>query len=88
MFVNSGPHAKTFLVAGDKVFEILDRQIPEPGTGNENVNCGDNIGISQVDITFKNVSFTYPSRQNQQILKRLDLKIPAGKSVTSMIQSH
>lgn len=33
------------------------------------------------DIELKNVSFTYPSRPNVQILKELCLRVPAGKVV-------
>ena len=48
-------------------------------------NWGDDKGetIAKEDfdgiISLKQIEFTYPSRQNQQILKRLDLTIKKGK---------
>ena len=67
--------------AGDKVFELLDRVIPEPGTGNSNVNSGDEPDVKDLDIKIRQLEFTYPSRPDQQILKGLDLDIPKGKTV-------
>ena len=67
--------------AGDKVFELLDRVIPEPGTGHAGVNSGDDSGSSELDIKIRQLHFTYPSRPDQKILSGLDMDIPAGKTV-------
>ena len=67
--------------AGDKVFELLDRFIPEPGTGHDGVNAGIDMGSSQLSINIQQLNFSYPSRPDQQILTNLDLNIPAGKTV-------
>lgn len=32
-------------------------------------------------VTFKNVSFSYPTRPEHSVLKNLDLVIPAGKVI-------
>ena len=68
--------------AGDKVFELLDRLIPEPGTGHDGVNAGiDTGGPSQLSIKIQQLNFSYPSRPDQQILTNLDIDIPAGKTI-------
>ncbi len=73
--------------AGDKVFELLDRKIPEPGTGHSSVNSGNESDANQLDIKIRQLHFHYPSRPDQQILKGLDLDIPAGKTVALVGQS-
>ena len=73
--------------AGDKVFELLDRTTPEPGTGHSSVNSGDEPDAHQLDIKIRQLYFNYPSRPDQQILKGLDLDIPAGKTVALVGQS-
>jgi ABC-type multidrug transport system fused ATPase/permease subunit len=67
--------------AGDKVFELLDRLIPEPGTGHDGVNAGIDTGPSQLNIHIQQLNFSYPSRPDQQILTNLDIDIPAGKTI-------
>lgn len=78
--------------AGDKVFELLDRQIPEPGTGHysrADINSSEYQSQVEPNITnqpslgikIRQLRFHYPSRPDQQILKGLDLDIPAGKTV-------
>ena len=70
--------------AGDKVFELLDRTIPEPGgTGNSSVNSGNELhpNVHQLDIKIRQLCFSYPSRPDQTILQGLDLDIPAGKTI-------
>jgi ABC-type multidrug transport system fused ATPase/permease subunit len=67
--------------AGDKVFELLDRLIPEPGTGHDGVNAGIDTGPSQLNIHIQQLNFSYPSRLDQQILTNLDIDIPAGKTI-------
>lgn len=79
--------------AGDKVFELLDRVVPEPGTGNERVlvdrascasdanRCDDSECDDLMDIRLCDIHFSYPSRPEQKILNGLSLNIPAGKTV-------
>jgi len=67
--------------AGDKVFELLDRFIPEPGTGHDGVNAGIDMESSQLSISIQQLNFSYPSRPDQKILTNLDMDIPAGKTV-------
>jgi ABC-type multidrug transport system, ATPase and permease components len=67
--------------AGDKVFELLDRFVPEPGTGNLNVSSGEADVGTQLDINLCNVDFTYPSRPNQKVLSSVSIYIHAGTTV-------
>lgn len=67
--------------AGDKVFELLDRLIPEPGTGNPNIISGEAAHGTRIDIRVCNVDFTYPSRPDQKILNNVSIDIPAGSTV-------
>jgi len=72
--------------AGDKVFAILDRSPPSPATGSGAVqNCEGRVlettdggGLS---IQLRNVGFAYPSRQEHEVLKGLNLTIGQGKTV-------
>ena len=75
--------------AGDRVFAILDRKPFSPGTGSPDVICSGETGDSDDgthtrsfcgDVEFKDVSFSYASRPNHQILKNLSLKIPGGST--------
>jgi ABC-type transport system involved in cytochrome bd biosynthesis fused ATPase/permease subunit len=67
--------------AGDKVFELLDRFVPEPGTGNFNVTTGEAEVGTQFDINLFNIEFTYPSRPNQKVLNNVSIQIHAGTTV-------
>ena len=73
--------------AGDKVFGLLDRKPPAPGTGSPAVlavlqeNDADEEADAQRTIEFRNVSFFYPSRPSHNVLKGLNLVIPAGKTL-------
>jgi ABC-type multidrug transport system fused ATPase/permease subunit len=79
--------------AGDKVFRLLDRIPPLPGTGNPIVLAHsapeDNDNIIQSAATrnqssqveFRNIRFVYPTRPNQVVLKCLNLSIPAGSTM-------
>jgi len=70
--------------AGDKVFEILDRNPPPPGTGSHQVQTQlentSTISDAPVAILFDKVKFSYPSRPEQPILKGVDLRIEAGST--------
>jgi len=71
--------------AGEKVFALLDRVTPPPGTGSCDVQVVDNdivIDIShQFQVSVKDVYFAYPSRPDQQVLNGLNLDIPSGKTI-------
>lgn len=69
--------------AGDKVFEILDRQPPPPATGNAIVRQGSVQPSSDcaVFIQLDDVHFAYASRPQQEILKGINLTVEAGSTV-------
>eukprot|EP00978_Attheya_sp_CCMP212_P025132 scaffold80393_cov53-Attheya_sp.AAC.4 len=77
--------------AGDKVFSLLDRSPPPPGTGSREVNDADIFDDDQDDhmhgktaqnsVQLRNVEFAYPSRRSHHVLRGLTLDIPAGKTV-------
>ena len=60
------------MAASDKIFKILD--LPEPQTGDKN------LPDDSLDISFKNVHFAY--EENREILKGIDLYLPAGNFVS------
>eukprot|EP00547_Thalassionema_nitzschioides_P018253 CAMPEP_0194248656 /NCGR_PEP_ID=MMETSP0158-20130606/18811_1 /TAXON_ID=33649 /ORGANISM="Thalassionema nitzschioides, Strain L26-B" /LENGTH=672 /DNA_ID=CAMNT_0038985003 /DNA_START=465 /DNA_END=2480 /DNA_ORIENTATION=- len=85
--------------AGDKVFELLDRIPPPPGTGSQEMVVAQsptrNIGQDEDGerserplrtFSIRKAYFIYPSRPDHTVLKNLDLTIPAG-SVTALVGS-
>lgn len=64
--------------AATELFATIDTPVPDL-TGLKEPNV-----TADVDITFDEVSFSYPSRPNVQILERLNLKFEAGK-VTAIV---
>ena len=69
--------------AGDKVFGLLDRSPPAPGTGNYTVESlgSPRAHSSAVSIQLDDVSFSYPSRPEHPVLKRLSLTIQPGQTI-------
>ncbi len=73
--------------AGDRVFFIMDRHPPPPGTGNSLVKSfeNDNFVVGQgkqnETIAIENVSFSYPSRPETLALNNLSLRIESGTTV-------
>lgn len=70
--------------AGDKVFGLLDRHPPAPATGNASVqSLGEPVSATSaaISVELQNVSFAYPSRSSQKILKGLNLKIRPGQTI-------
>ena len=81
--------------AGDKVFALLDRNPPPPGTGNQSVRTSEtedseresNIenvtrrDVAPMKIKLENVHFRYPSRPDHPVLQGLDLDIKEGQTV-------
>ena len=61
------------MVAGDRVFEVLDTKSQIDKTGN--VEAANFKG----DIAFKNVSFSYI--KGEEVLKRISFKVKAGETV-------
>lgn len=70
--------------AGDRVFFIMDRCPPPPGTRNSLVKSFDtNTFESRVNesIAIENVSFSYPSRPDVLALNNISLRIECGTTV-------
>lgn len=70
--------------AGDRVFFLLDRHPPPPGTGNSVVKSLEIEPVEVMtkgDITFDNVTFSYPSRPDSIALDKISLKIESGSLV-------
>mmetsp|Transcript_16181 Transcript_16181/g.33182 ORF Transcript_16181/g.33182 Transcript_16181/m.33182 type:complete len:768 (-) Transcript_16181:32-2335(-) len=72
--------------AGDKVFEMMDRKINPPGVGSTAISPipspSPSIPSTQpARVSLDNVSFTYPSRPNEPVLRNLSLDIAPGTMV-------
>jgi ATP-binding cassette subfamily B protein len=70
--------------AGDRVFFLLDRHPPPPGTGNSSVKSLETEPVevmTKEDITIENVSFSYPGRPDSIALNKISLKIESGSLV-------
>ena len=65
------------MASSDKIFKILD--LPEPQTGEKILPEG------SLDISFKNVHFAY--EEDREILKGIDLYLPAGSFVSLVGES-
>lgn len=70
--------------AGDRIFYLLDRQPPPPGTGNTLVKAMctlESEGRTYEDVSIENVSFSYPTRPDIKALDQLSLQIKSGTTV-------
>jgi ABC-type multidrug transport system fused ATPase/permease subunit len=78
--------------AGDKVFQLLDRMPPPPGTGSPTVMASEQPESSEVDghgvvrqrrssVQLRDIRFVYPTRPSNAVLKNLNLTIPAGSTM-------
>ncbi|RZC33305.1 ATP-binding cassette sub-family B member 8, mitochondrial, partial [Asbolus verrucosus] len=65
------------LASGSRVFEYMNLQPTMPLRGGKTISEFDLKG----DIEFTNVTFSYPTRRQQCILKDFNLKVPAGKTL-------
>ncbi len=70
--------------AGDRVFLLLDREPPPPGTGNPSVKSLVTPSIrvtTSEDIAIRSVSFSYPTRPEILVLRNFCLEIKKGSLV-------
>ncbi|CAF1125845.1 unnamed protein product [Rotaria sordida] len=65
--------------ASKKIFNLLDRQPKIPSTSNE--SCSIEPTDFDGSIHFNNVSFTYPTRPEQQILNNISFSIAPGQKI-------
>ncbi len=65
------------MAASDKIFRILD--LPEPAAGERTLPEG------QLDVSWRDVRFSY--EEDREILKGIDLEIPAGSFVSLVGES-
>mmetsp|Transcript_27336 Transcript_27336/g.41361 ORF Transcript_27336/g.41361 Transcript_27336/m.41361 type:complete len:854 (-) Transcript_27336:1618-4179(-) len=77
--------------AGDKVFALLDRMPPPPGTGNGEMVVTPSTNRAQEEdnemserklctLSIRQAHFVYPSRPDHMVLENLNLTIPAGSN--------
>jgi ABC-type multidrug transport system fused ATPase/permease subunit len=72
--------------AGDRVFELLDRIPPEPGTGSRSVQLAERRTRNpttdrSVSLELKNLHFEYPSRRDHSVLNGINLTVSAGQTI-------
>lgn len=65
------------LGAGARVFEFINLESSMPIVGGKKIPYHSLVA----DVTFKNVTFAYPTRPQQLVLKNFNLHLPAGKTV-------
>ena len=67
------------LIAGHRLFEIIDRktEIESPARTDKNTAISNQF----FGVRYQNIQFTYPTRQEIQILKDNNLEVLIGKTV-------
>ncbi|CAH2004100.1 unnamed protein product [Acanthoscelides obtectus] len=65
------------VAAGSRIFEYINMQPTMPLKGGKIIPDG----LLKGDIMFKNVTFAYPTRRQQEVLKHFNLTVPAGKTI-------
>ncbi|CAB3387082.1 Hypothetical predicted protein [Cloeon dipterum] len=70
-------HLVRGLGAGARVFEYIELEPNVPLTGGKKIPYHSLFG----DVSFENVTFSYPTREGQPVLKDFSLKVPAGKVI-------
>ncbi|XP_046661301.1 mitochondrial potassium channel ATP-binding subunit isoform X2 [Homalodisca vitripennis] len=63
--------------AGARVFQFINTEEKIPLTGGKIIPAHSLVA----DVEFENVTFAYPTRPQQVVLKDFNLKLPAGKTV-------
>ncbi|XP_036182886.1 ATP-binding cassette sub-family B member 5 [Myotis myotis] len=76
----AAPNFETFTIARGAAFNIFQVIDKEPAIDNFSTT-GYKPECIEGTVEFKNVSFSYPSRQSVKILKGLNLKINSGETV-------
>jgi ABC-type multidrug transport system fused ATPase/permease subunit len=71
-------------VAAFQIFKLIDRESPIDPLSTSGKMVDKNI---KPEITFKDVSFTYPAREDQQILFKVSFKAEVGKTLALCGQS-
>jgi len=67
-------------IAAERIFELLDRETPK-STGSQS------LSKIEGNVALTDAQFSYPTRQDVQVLKRLTLAINAGQKVALVGQS-
>eukprot|EP00518_Triparma_eleuthera_P009007 CAMPEP_0182486682 /NCGR_PEP_ID=MMETSP1319-20130603/47516_1 /TAXON_ID=172717 /ORGANISM="Bolidomonas pacifica, Strain RCC208" /LENGTH=776 /DNA_ID=CAMNT_0024688783 /DNA_START=176 /DNA_END=2507 /DNA_ORIENTATION=- len=74
--------------AGDKVFSLLDRSVPQPGTGARDrrpsglsPSASSDRPSGPAAVELRDVTFSYASRPTEQVLRGMRLSIPRGHTV-------
>ncbi|KAK7862914.1 hypothetical protein R5R35_002461 [Gryllus longicercus] len=70
-------HVIRGLSAGARVFEYINMQPTIPISGGKTIPYHSLIA----DVEFKDVSFAYPTRPQQNVLKNFNLRLPSGHTV-------
>lgn len=66
------------LGATDRVFELIDGEVESIDLAQE---TGPAVTHTKGEISFRSISFSYPSRPDHPVLKNVDFKVEAGKTV-------
>lgn len=67
------------ITSGARIFEYINWEPSIPTSGGKTIPYHSFFG----DIEFDNVSFTYPTRPEQVVIDKLNLKIKGGQMVLS-----
>ncbi|KAJ9586112.1 hypothetical protein L9F63_020249 [Diploptera punctata] len=70
-------HMVKGISAGARIFEFINLEPSMPLTGGKTIPHHSLIA----DVVFNNVTFAYPTRPQQVVLKNFNLHLPAGKTV-------
>ena len=65
------------VAAGGRVFEYINLEPSIPIAGGKSIPFHSLIG----NVEFKDVTFCYPTRPQQEVLKNFNLSVPAGQTV-------
>ncbi|KNC84946.1 hypothetical protein SARC_02838 [Sphaeroforma arctica JP610] len=77
------PDAGKAKISASKVFRLIDR-VPEVDSSSTEGTIVDHV---EGNLEFKDLEFAYPTRQEVQVLKKLNVSIGSGKSLALVGQS-